>query len=147
MTIILFVHFPSRHLESKIDKHCAKTYIMWSMIAWQHFLHKASIRTVPSREIVPRGERWWILFCVLFVYKLGWRILEDTFFSKWMNSSGHFQRMNFRGNFLSTRILLLGCIFVNIFWVNSSGHFLMVITNSANTVDQPMQGVRGQSPC
>ena len=26
-------------------------------------------------------------------------------------------------------------------WVNSSGHFLMVITNSANTVDQLMQGV------
>ena len=50
------MHFSSRHLEPKIDKHCAKAYIMWSMIAWQHFLHKASIRTVPSREIVPRAH-------------------------------------------------------------------------------------------
>ena len=40
-----------------------------------------------------------------------------------------------------------GWIFMEIFWVNSSGHFLMVITNSANTVSQPTQGVRGQSPC
>ena len=32
------------------------------------------------------------------------------------------------------------------FWVNSSGHFLMVITNSANTVGQPMQGCGGEAP-
>ena len=31
---------------------------------------------------------------------------------------------------------------MDIFLVNSSGHFLMAITNSANTVGQPMQGVR-----
>ena len=56
--IFFFALSPSRHLESKIDKHCAKAYIMWSMIAWQHFLHKASMRTVPSREIVPRDEHF-----------------------------------------------------------------------------------------
>ena len=28
-------------------------------------------------------------------------------------------------------------------WANSRGHFLMVITNSAKTVDQPTQGVQG----
>ena len=77
------------------------------------------------------------------------------FFSKLVNSSGHFLRVNSLGqflvnsheHFLSMRILLLGWIFVDIFWVNSSGHFFMVITNSANTVDQAMQGVRGQKPC
>ena len=30
------------------------------------------------------------------------------FFSKWVNSSGHFLRVNSRGHFLSTRIPLLG---------------------------------------
>jgi hypothetical protein len=43
--------------------------------------------------------------------------------------------VNSRRHFLSTRILLLGCIFVDIFLVNSSVHFLMVITNSANAGD------------
>ena len=38
-----------------------------------------------------------------------------------------------------------GRILVDIFWVNSSGHFLMVITNSANTVEQPTQGVWGEA--
>ena len=38
--------------------------------------------------------------------------------------------VNFRGHFL----------------VNSSGHFLMVITNSANTVGQPTQRVPGKAP-
>ena len=35
---------------------------------------------------------------------------------------------------------------MDIFLVNSSGHFLMVITNGANTVGQPMQGMRGVKP-
>ena len=83
---------------------------------------------------------------------MGWRLLMDsdfswTLFSKWANSNGHFQRVNSRGHFLSMRIPLLGWIFVDIFLVNSSGHFLMLITNSANTVGQPTRGVRGQSPC
>ena len=68
---------------------------------------------------------------------------REHFFSKWANSSGHFLRVNSSGHLLSTTILLLGRIFVDIFGLNSSGHFLMVITNSANTVDQPTQGVWG----
>ena len=31
---------------------------------------------------------------------------------------------------------------MDMFLVNSSGHFLMVITNSANIVDQPNQAVQ-----
>ena len=68
------------------------------------------------------------------------------FFSKWANSSGYFLRVNSRGHCLSTRIPLLWWIFVDIFWVNFSGHFLMVITNGANTVGQPQLGVRAESP-
>ena len=57
---------------------------------------------------------------------------SEGFFSKWVNSSGHFQRMNFCGHFpqilvdmfLSSRIPLSGCFFTDIFGVlvNSSGH-------------------------
>ena len=60
----IFLHYPPIHLESKIDKHCAKAYTMWSMIAWQHFLHKALMHTVPCREIVPKDERSFGL-CIL----------------------------------------------------------------------------------
>ena len=49
--------------------------------------------------------------------------LRGHFFSKWANFRGHLQRVNFCGH--------------------SNGHFLMVITNSADTDGQPMQGVRG----
>ena len=89
---------------------------------------------------------------------LGWRLFVDndfwrTRFLKWANSSGHFFEGEFswpllvtsRGHSLSMIILLLRWIFMDVFCVNSSGHFLMV-TNSANTVDQPTQRVRGRSP-
>ena len=66
-------------------------------------------------------------------------ISRGSFFSDWANSSGHFLRVNSSGQLLSTTILLLGRIFVDIFGLDSSGHFLMVITNSANTVDQPRE--------
>ena len=56
------------------------------------------------------------------------------FFSKWANSSGHFLRLNSCGHLVTFR---------GHFGVNYSGHFLMVITNSANPVDQ---GVRGKAP-
>ena len=36
---------------------------------------------------------------------------------------------------------------MDIFWVNSSGHFLMVTTNSVNTVGHLMMGVWRGSPC
>ena len=36
---------------------------------------------------------------------------------------------------------------LDIFWVKSSGHFLVVITNVANTIGQLTQGVQEQSPC
>ena len=47
---------------------------------------------------------------------------REHFFSKWGNSSGHIMR------------------------VNSHGRFLVVITNGANTVGQPTQGVGGETP-
>ena len=91
------------------------------------------------------------IFTAACSLKTGWRLLVDTFFQ-----NGQILVDSFRGwilvdtfgeFFLSTRIPLLGWIFVDIFLVNSSGHFLMVITKSANTVGQPMQGVQGRSPC
>ena len=98
------------------------------------------------REEIPGGRRlWWVLSTPFLVYlnlNLGISLLTlspiDGDISFTMTSSGHFfskwvnyrERVNSGGHFL----------------VNSSGHFLTVITNSADTVGQPMQGMRGQSP-
>ena len=73
---------------------------------------------------------WQILICLFFTTwnytrdgEFSWTVnSRGHFFSKWANSSGHFQR-----------IPLLRWFFVDIFWVNSSGHFLVAITNGANT--------------
>ena len=54
-----------------------------------------------------------------------------------MNSSGHFQRMNFGGHFQESSWTDIFCPqeffclgkFSGHFWVNSSGHFFTVITN------------------
>ena len=130
-----------------------------------------NVKNLPKIRL-KNSWNWWIILLTSSEYEvhgmtgngsylnmqqLAWKNgMENScghFFLKWANSSGHFLEVEFswtllvnsRWHFLSTRIAVLGGIFVNISLVNSSRHFWMVITNSTNTVGQPTtQGVQGR---
>ena len=127
------------------------------LIIIKNILDKVQMITQGFMHLTKEEPSFKIIFFAVSIRKdqSWWRLFVDndflwTLFSKWTNSSGHFQRVNSLGglvnscgHFLSTRILLLECISVDIFWVNSSGHFLMVITNM---LIRQRRGCGGDSP-
>ena len=109
---------------ARTSKLCPK--IMWYLNHFQQVEY--DLQWAKKNHLLLRNDKtsiWVKAECILtrFFNFLWTMTSRGHFFSKWANSSGHF---------LSTRILRLGWIFVDIFWVNSSGQFLMVITKSVH---------------